>query len=86
MSKKPKKANGLDITESADGYVVYDPGNDKVHFLNHTAVVILEFCNGGNSEEKIVELIGKAYHLDTIPEKEIRSVLRQLNEEGLIQY
>ena len=84
MLKTPKKMDGLDINESADGYVIYNSNNDKVHFLNHTAVVILEFCNGENSEEKIVELIGKAYNLDTIPEKEILSLLDQLYQEGLI--
>jgi len=85
MSKMPQKINELEINESADGYVIYDPNNNKVHFLNHTAVVILELCNGRNSEEKIVQLIGKAYQLKEIPEKEILSIMKKLNEEGLIQ-
>ncbi len=86
MSKTPQKKDGLDINESADGFVIYDPDTDKVHFLNHTTVVILEFCNGKNTEEEIVALIGKAYHLDEVPEKEILSIIGKLNEEGLIQY
>lgn len=86
MVNVPRKKEGLDINESADGYVIYDPANDKVHFLNHTTVVILELCNGKNSEKKIVELIGKAYQLDDVPEKEILAAIQQLKDEGLILY
>lgn len=42
----PRRYAGLEIREAADGFVVYDPRRDRLHFLNGTALFILECLDG----------------------------------------
>jgi Coenzyme PQQ synthesis protein D (PqqD) len=80
----PRKIDGLDITASEDGCIVSSPGSDRIHFLNPTAVLVLEFCNGENRPEEIVDLVQKAYHLLEPPFEDVQAVLEQLKVEGLL--
>lgn len=84
MSESPKLAAGLEINQVSDGYVVYQPSRDRVHYLNQTATVVLELCNGNNSTGTIAELLATAYELPAPPVGEVESCLQQLRNEGLI--
>jgi Coenzyme PQQ synthesis protein D (PqqD) len=79
----PKHIDGLDITPVDDGYIVYKPEQDRVHYLNATAVLILELCNGRNSAEEIVQLVKDAYRLPEAPVELVHQALRELKAEGL---
>ncbi len=85
MKEFPKKADGIEINEVEDGYVIYEKEKDKVHYLNKTAVLVLECCTGVNSVAKIGSVIQEAYDLPGIPEKEVNDCLNNLYKEGLIQ-
>jgi hypothetical protein len=80
----PLRADGIEVVPTADGYVVYDSGRDRVHYLNHTAALVLEFATGENSEVEITEMLRVAYELPEPPEYEVRECLEQLREEGLV--
>ncbi len=82
----PTHIDDLDISPADGGYIVYRADQDRVHFLNPTAVLILEFCTGTNSREQIVELVKQAYGLNHTPLEEVEEALRQLNAEGLLLY
>lgn len=75
----------MDAEEAADGYVLYDPERDRVHYLNHTAALVLEFCTGDNSPEEMVMMMQAGYDLPEPPEAEVRTCLEQLHKEGLIE-
>ncbi len=85
MSQKPQIVDGLDINVVEDGYVVYQPQRRKVHFLNHSAAVILELCDGRRSTDEIVSAIKEAYQLSKPPEAEVAQTLKDLDQEGLIR-
>lgn len=85
MDKKPKSFDGLEVTESDDGYAVYDPNNEKVHFLNATGILILELCNGKNTINDIIGLIAKTFNLTDMPVEEITSYIDNLYSEGLLE-
>ncbi|CAN5905084.1 hypothetical protein BH20PSE1_BH20PSE1_22880 [soil metagenome] len=85
MTDYPTRIDGLEINPVEDGFVIYKPERDRVHYLNHTAVLVLEFCNGRNSAADIVDLMKKAYSLAETPEAEIREILAKMEDEGLIQ-
>ena len=85
MSGNPTKVDGLDINECLDGYVIYDQRRDRVHFLNYTAVMVLQLCNGEFSPDEIADMMRRAYALDEVPTDLVLSALKQLHEEGLIQ-
>ena len=63
MTEYPRHAEGVEINQVADGYVVYHPARDRVHYLNQTATIVLELCNGKNDAAKIASLLQTAYEL-----------------------
>ncbi len=84
MSEGPEQTEGLEIVPTADGFVVYDAGHDRVHYLNHTAALILEFATGENSPEQITHMVQVAYDLPQPPVELVGECLEQLREQGLI--
>lgn len=85
MESCPQRTNALQIDPVDDGFMVYQPERGRVHYLNHTAVLVLELCNGENSPEQIAELVKTAYGLAAPPDKEISDALAKLRDEALIQ-
>jgi PqqD family protein of HPr-rel-A system len=81
----PLAVDGVEVVPTADGYVVYDEQSDRVHYLNHTAALVLEFCTGENSAEEIIGMLQLAYDLPEPPEAETRECLTRLRAEGLVQ-
>jgi CO/xanthine dehydrogenase FAD-binding subunit len=49
VTDRPVLSDTIEINPGADGYVIYDPETDRVHFANHTAALVLELCNGENT-------------------------------------
>ena len=84
LNECPKSAQGLEVNAVADGYIVYQATCDRVHYLNQTAAIILELCNGRNPEENIPELLREAFDLSATPEEEVKTCLTMLRSEGLI--
>jgi len=85
MTECPKRIDGLEINQVEDGFIIYQPERDRVHYLNHTAVLILEMCNGRNSSSEIARLVQTAYGLSDPPEKEVNEILAKMQDEGLTQ-
>ncbi len=81
---RPKVAPGLEINKVADGYIVYQPSRDRVHYLNHTATIVLELCDGKNSAAEIAGLLRSAYNMPNAPDAEVAACLQQLAGEGLV--
>ena len=65
--------------------MIYRPEKDRVHYLNHTAVLILELSNGRNTPAQIATLLRHAYGLSEAPEQEVAETLVKMTEEGLIR-
>jgi hypothetical protein len=84
-SWKPQRIDGLDLCEVVDGYVVYEAGNDRVHYLNSTAALVLELCTGDNSRDEIAALLRQAFNLPDSPEAEVTTVLGNFSREGLVR-
>ena len=80
----PKHRDDLDISPADEGFIIYQPELDLVHFLNPSAVLILELCNGENSPEQIVDLVKEAYGLPDTPAKEVEEALKHLKAGGLL--
>lgn len=82
--ERPLAVEGVEVVPTADGYVVYDEQRDRVHYLNHTAALVLEFCTGENTAEEIVRALQLAYDLPEPPEAETHECLTRLRAEGLV--
>jgi PqqD family protein of HPr-rel-A system len=82
---KPQLIDGLDLCEVVDGYVVYEAGNDKVHYLNNTAALVLELCTGDNSRADITAALRDAFKLPEAPDAEVGEILERFSSAGLIR-
>lgn len=78
------QTNGLDVNEVPDGYVVYQPVQDRVHYLNTTAAVIFEYCDGFQTADEIVAQVALAFEVPLARREEIRTCLDNLVKEGLV--
>lgn len=85
MAEYPRQADNLEVNEVADGCIVYQPDRERVHYLNHTAALVLAFCNGQNRAEEIPDILKTAYDLPQPPSDEVRECLAKLIEEGLVR-
>lgn len=79
------RASGLEVNEVHDGYIVYHGSRESVCYLNKTAAIIFELCDGNLDTEEIIAHVGKMFDLSDSTHAEIRSCVDALIEEGLIQ-
>src|SRR5689334_1751527 len=84
MSTRPRRLENLDIDPAEDGFIIYQPELDRVHFLNPTAVLILELCDGSRSVAEIVDLVQEAYSLEESPVATVNEALEKMKSEGLL--
>ena len=84
MSKVMVRAPNLEVHEVPDGYIVYQSAVDNVCYLNKTAAITFEFCDGKLGADDIVTRVAKAFDLGTSAHAEIKACLDSLAKEGLI--
>lgn len=81
----PERAAGLDVAATAEGCVIRQPGRSRVHYLNHTAALVLELCTGRRSSEEIVALVCAAYGEHACRSRAgVEAMLRRAIDEGLV--
>jgi hypothetical protein len=82
---RPRRAAGVELSEVTDGYVVYQPAHDRVHYLNPTAALLLEICDGSLAASDLPPFLSAAFRLDAPPRDEVAACLTQLLAEGLLE-
>ena len=78
------RAEGLDVNEVPDGYVIYQIEADRVHYLNKTAAIVFELCDGARGPEDIVARVGKIFEVEGTADGEIEACIQSLLKEGLV--
>ena len=81
---RPLRAPGLEINEVTDGFLVYQRDRDRLHFLNATAILVLESCDGTLAAAELPPLVAAAFDLDAPPIGDVASCLAALLKEGLL--
>ncbi len=84
MPSVPNQIDGLEISAVKEGLVVNDNSRGKVHYLNHTAGLVLTLCNGRNSIETIADLLQKQFDLSESPERDVRDAIDDFVGEGFV--
>jgi hypothetical protein len=84
MSATVSQASNLEVHEVPDGYIVYQTDQDRVHYLNKTAAIIFEFCDGKHGPEDIVACVAAAFELGSSAHDEIRAGFDSLVKQGLV--
>jgi hypothetical protein len=79
-----ERAPGLDVNEVPDGYVIYQTAADRVHYLNKTAALVFELCDGARGADDIVSRVSKMFELQGPVDGEIKTCIQSLLQEGLV--
>ena len=82
---RPRRAAGVELSEVTDGFLVYQPERDRVHYLNPTAALLLEICDGSLAAGDLPPLIAAAFSLKVPPREEVAACLSKLLGEGLLE-
>jgi hypothetical protein len=81
----PARADGLELNEVADGLVVYQREPERVHYLNNTAALVFELCDGTRSPDDIASMFQDAFTLGQAPAAEVSSCIDELRGKGVIR-
>jgi hypothetical protein len=84
VADRPAPADGLDVHEVEDGFVVFDASTDRVHYLNPTATVVFSLCDGTRTTEEVAQLVQSAWELDAAPLDDVVACVAQLRDEGVL--
>jgi len=79
------RTEGLDINVMHDGVVVYQREHKKIHYLNHTAGLVLELCDGKHKPAELASAVGEAYGLADAPYDDIVACLQDLLAKELVR-
>jgi hypothetical protein len=80
-----RRMAALQINGLKDGCVVYQPEQERVHFLNRTAAAVLELCNGRRGFADIEARVAERFDHHT-PDHELTGhILRSFIAEGLVR-
>ncbi len=74
----------LEVHETEDGLIVFNPATDRVHHLNYTAGVLFELCQGTRDTAELASMMAELYALEETPTEAAETSLQQLVAEGLV--
>lgn len=78
------RTEGLDVNEVPDGYVIYQTDADRVHYLNRTAAIVFELCDGERDAADVVARVSKMFEIEGRADGEIEACIQSLLKEGLV--
>lgn len=81
---RPQRAAGIDLVESASGFMVRQAEPLRVYELNNTASVILELCDGQRTVAAIAERIADVFKLESLPLAEVVACVDELRRAGVL--
>ncbi len=61
LDDKPNRNESCHMEELDDEVLLYNPANNKTLYINKSASVIWQLCNGEQSVEDIIKMIQEAY-------------------------
>ncbi|MGA3201083.1 MAG: PqqD family protein [Bryobacteraceae bacterium] len=80
-----RKADGLEFHIVDDQCLLYHPDSDRIHYLNPTAGLVFELCDGNHTAGQIAILVQEAYGLPELPLDEVRGCLDRLQKMGIAE-
>jgi hypothetical protein len=86
MAELLSHADNLEVHEVPDGYIVYQNARDRVHYLNKTAAIIFEMCDGRRDQADVIARTAQAFELDGRTHDDIQACLDSLVKEGLVLF
>lgn len=82
---KPRAADRITVVDVDGEAVVYDPSGVQLHYLNRSAALVLDLCDGHSTIREMSEAIADVYKipLDKV-EANTRKAIRELRKRDLL--
>lgn len=85
LNDKPVKNESCRMEELDDEVLLYNPENSKTLYINKSASIIWQLCNGQQTVEEIIGLIQEAYPgNDEQLHKDVLDTLSDLKENNAV--
>jgi hypothetical protein len=84
MNDKPLRAEGVELEQMSEGFMAMQTELGRVHYMNHTAAIVFELCDGETTEDAIALALQELYDLDAPPRETVTSCLATLREQKLV--
>jgi Coenzyme PQQ synthesis protein D (PqqD) len=82
---KPRVREELTVCGIDGEAVVHDPDGSELHYLNHSAALVFDLCDGAATMKDMSAAIADVYEMpvDEV-EKQVRATVRQLQNRNLL--
>jgi hypothetical protein len=82
---KPKVRSDLTVVELEGEAVIYDDDTRQVHYLNRTATIVFNLCDGTSTVKELSADIADAFSLKPEQvERQVRTLIRSFREAGFL--
>jgi hypothetical protein len=83
---KPKVRSDLTVVELEGEAVIYDDATRQVHYLNRTATIVFNLCDGSSTIRELSGDIAEAFSLGQGEvERQVRTLIRSFREAGFLE-
>jgi Coenzyme PQQ synthesis protein D (PqqD) len=81
---RPLQASGLEVQELASGLLVHQVGQDGLHYLNNTAAVVFQLCDGNHTVAEIGAQLALAFGLTEVAADVAEHCISELRAKGVL--
>jgi|SRR5581483_807168 len=83
---RPSVRDDLTICEIDGEAVIFDPRGSELHYMNHSAALVLDLCDGSATMKEMAAAIADVYEMRAEEvEKQVRSIVRKLRGYRLLE-
>ena len=83
---KPRLAEDVTVCDIDGEAVVYDPTGQQIHYLNYSAALMLDLCDGTATIRQMAEAVADVYEMQVDEvEKQVRKTVRDLRLRSLLE-
>ena len=84
LPERPARAEDIEVQEVADGLMVYQAEPECVHYLNNTAAIVFELCDGKNTMPEISAQLAAVFGLNGVPAGAAEKCVADLWSKGVV--
>jgi hypothetical protein len=81
---RPVQAAGLEVHEIASGLIVHRGGEDELHYLNNTAAVVFQLCDGTQTVPEITAQVALAFGMAEAPGELVEACVEDLRAKRVV--
>lgn len=87
LDRPCRRDEGLAAEKVGGEFALHDGSTGRVHFLNETAAVVWDLCDGSRTFAAIVDEVARVYAQPTSEVRDgVAEVLSRLGREGLVTW